>query len=299
MTSRGGLGPQGFRGPKGDQGPTGPQGLRGLNGSTGPAGVDGLPGNTGSVGADGQGFKIFNTGDNFPSISSLNQLIGQYYLQTGGNLYMNAGNSNGNIGPSNSYVYSGNIAGPTGSQGLKGDVGKGFVVYKSGDGLPNSSDFTDHDGDFYLKKGGDLYCYILGTPANETTGDLLNFKYVGDVTDESLLVGPTGLAGSQGSTGPKGDTGPAGIQGQTGPKGVDGLTGSAGSDGYNSYVYITTGTTYDLTTNSTTNKVVNVVNMTDNSIAIMNGSITIKTLQAKYTYASFINGTNGWNIVNM
>jgi hypothetical protein len=234
-------------------------------------------------------------------VSLINQLHikGQYYLQTGGNLYINAGNNNGNTGPNNSYMYSGNIAGPTGPQGLKGDVGKGFVVYKYGDGLPNSSDFTGHDGEFYLKKGGDLYCYILGTPANGTTGDLLNFKYVGDVTDDSLLVGPTGRSGEEGPTGPKGDKGELGLPGQNGTNGSQGPTGSAGSDGYDSYVYITTGTTYNLAINTTTNKVVNVVNMTNNSIDIMNGSNNLKTLQSKYTYASFINDTTTWNIVNM
>ncbi len=97
----------------------------------------------------------------------------------------------------------------------------------------------------------------------------------------------------RGGLGPQGFRGPQGVQGPTGPQ------GQAGTDGYNSYVYITTGTTYNLATNTTNNKIVNVVNMTDNSINIMNGSTTIKTLQAKYTYASFINGTTGWNIVNM
>ena len=190
--------------------------------------------------------------------------------------------------------------GPQGLQGLQGDVGKGFVVHKSGDGYPNSDDFTGQDGKFYLKKGGDLYCYIPGTTGS--TGaqrDLPNFKYVGDVTDDSVLIGPQGPTGTSGTPGSKGDIGPKGDQGQTGPKGDTGLTGSAGTNGYDSYVYGTTGTTYNLANNTTTNKVVNVVNMTNNSFDVINGSTTIKTLQAKYTYASFINHANGWNIINM
>ena len=372
-SNRGGLGPQGFRGQKGDQGPTGTQGLRGF---TGPTGADGLQGHTGPVGADGQGFKIFNTGDSFPTITSsliingdfsqsdpylvnpsnfniqtisnnvkipgwnvdavfiptnhgwgyptflhganaislqrmsfieqtinlstgtyelsfwlvgrpgggpnpidirlngntintispptdiwtkysltltistagnntirfagttpsqdlstalqsvslINPLKGQYYLQTGGNLYMSVGKNNGNTGPNNSYVYSGNVAGPTGPQGLQGIEGKGFVVHKSGDDYPVSADFTGHDGKFYLKKGGDMYCYIPGTTGS--TGaqrDLPNFKYVGDVTDESVLQGPTGSQGTQGPTGVQGRQGPTGVQGT---QGVQGPTGS-------------------------------------------------------------------------
>jgi hypothetical protein len=190
--------------------------------------------------------------------------------------------------------------GPQGLQGLQGDVGKGFVVHKSGDGYPNSDDFTGQDGKFYLKKGGDLYCYIPGTTGS--TGaqrDLPNFKYVGDVTDDSVLIGPQGPTGTSGTPGSKGDAGPAGIQGQTGPKGDTGPQGPTGTNGYDSYVYGTTGTTYNLASNTTTNKVVNVVNMTNNSFDVINGSTTIKTLQAKYTYASFINDAYGWNIVNM
>jgi len=190
--------------------------------------------------------------------------------------------------------------GPQGLQGLQGDVGKGFVVHKSGDGYPNSDDFTGQDGKFYLKKGGDLYCYIPGTTGS--TGaqrDLPNFKYVGDVTDDSVLQGPQGPTGTSGTPGSKGDAGPAGIQGQTGPKGDTGPQGPTGTNGYDSYVYGTTGTTYNLASNTTTNKVVNVVNMTNNSFDVINGSTTIKTLQAKYTYASFINDAYGWNIVNM
>jgi len=118
---RGGLGPQGFRGPQGIKGDTGSQGLQGPTGYTGTQG------------------------------------------------------SPGSRGP----------------QGIKGDVGKGFKVYKSGEGYPVSADFIGHDGEFYLKKGGDLYCYMPETQPNETSGDRQDFKYVGDVTDESVLVGPT------------------------------------------------------------------------------------------------------------
>ena len=102
-------------------------------------------------------------------------------------------------GPQGIQGYKGEqgIQGPTGLQGLNGVQGKGFIVYKSGDGYPVSSDFIGHDGEFYLKKGGDLYCYIPGTIG--FTGaqvDLQDFKYVGDVTDESVLQGPVGPTGA-------------------------------------------------------------------------------------------------------
>jgi hypothetical protein len=138
----------------------------------------------------------------------------------------------GLVGPTGSQGLQGptgpqGFRGIQGSTGIKGDQGKGFIVYKSGDGYPVSSDFTGHEGEFYLKKGGDLYCYIPGTTGS--TGyqvDLPDFKYVGDVTDESVLQGPKGDTGIKGPTGLKGDQG---IQGFTGEKGIQGLVGPTGA----------------------------------------------------------------------
>ena len=194
--------------------------------------------------------------------------------------------------------------GPTGPQGSKGLQGKEFVVYKSGVNLPNSADFTGHDGEFYLKKGGDLYCYIPGTTANGTSGDIQDFKYVGDVTNESMLQGPTGQAGIQGLAGSKGETGLNGVQGQVGPNGPKGEEGPSGADGsYDSiYVPITSGTTYELTTNTVTNKIRNVINMTNNSIGVYSSSVLLKTLPTKNMSALFVydNLTSTWNnLINL
>ena len=153
------------------------------------------------------------------------------------------------------------LIGPTGPQGLKGLQGKEFVVYKSGVNSPSSADFTGHDGEYYLKKGGDLYCYIPGTLANGTSGDLQDFKYVGDVTDESVLKGPTGPNGSPGQ---KGDTGANGNNGQKGDTGDTGPVGPNGSDDI-IYVPITSGTTYELTSNTVTDKIRNVINIPSTS----------------------------------
>jgi surface protein len=204
------------------------------------------------------------------------------------------------------YIYSTDIQitktisiGPTGATGPQGLQGKEFVVYKSGVNLPRSSDFTGHDGEFYLKKGGDLYCYIPGTPANGTTGDLLNFKYVGDVTNESILVGPQGTDGEEGPTGP---TGLKGDQGSPGNNGNNGSIGSQGPTGVNGsqdtiYVPITSGTTYELTNNTVTDKIINVINMTNNSIGVYSSSVLIKTLPTKNMGALFVydNLTSTWN----
>ena len=213
-TTRGGLGPQGFRGPKGDTGVTGPQGTQGIQGYKGDQGIQGATGIQGYKGDQGIQGPTGYTG--IQGIQGATGVKGDQGIQ-----------------------------GPTGLQGLNGDQGKGFIVYKSGDDYPNPADFFEHDGEFYLKKGGDLYCYIPGT-TGATAGaqvDLQDFKYVGDVTDESVLQGPkgdtgiqgpTGLKGDQGIqglTGEKGDTGPQGTKGDTGLKGDQGLTGEKGDQG--------------------------------------------------------------------
>jgi nitrite reductase/ring-hydroxylating ferredoxin subunit len=212
-TTRGGLGPQGFRGPKGDQGlqgPTGQQGLKGHTGSIGiqgPTGQQGLKGHTGSIGIQGP------TGE-----QGLKGHTGSIGIQ-------------GPTGEQGLKGHTGSIGiqGPTGQPGIQG---KGFIVYKSGEGYPVSADFTGHEGEFYLKKGGDLYCYIPGTTGSTgAQDDLQDFKYVGDVTDESVLQGPKGDTGIQGPTGLKGDTGSIGIQGVKGDTGLQGPTGQQGIQG--------------------------------------------------------------------
>jgi surface protein len=203
------------------------------------------------------------------------------------------------IAQSNKYYISQDPIGPTGPQGSKGLRGKEFVVHKSGVNLPNSADFTGHDGEFYLKKGGDLYCYIPGTPPNGTSGDLQDFKYIGDVTNESVLQGPAGPKGTNGSEGPKGDPGLQGPPGQIGTNGSRGEQGSAGPNGSDDTIYvpITSGTTYELTSNTVTNKIRNVINMTNNSIDVYSSNVLLKTLPTKNMGALFVydNLTSSWN----
>jgi len=179
-------------------------------------------------------------------------------------------------GINGSTGYTG-IQGPTGIKGDPGLQGKGFIVHKSGDDYPNPDDFNDENiGEFYLKKGGDLYCYIPGT-----TGfigdqcDLPNFKYVGDVTDDSLLVGPTG---------------PPGINGTPGLNGTKGDTGPTAAD----YQYTSISMTLPT---GTTNKILNVVNTGTGPINITYNSTTILTLANPYTYASFMYNGSTWNNV--
>jgi len=224
-----------------------------------------------------------------------------------------------------------------GPQGIKGDVGKGFLVYKSGVESPNLVDFADtiidgktisHIGEFYLKKGGDMYCYIPETKLNDAPGDVLGFKYVGNVTDESILKGFTGPAGINGingvkgptgSEGPEGPTGSEGPEGPTGSKGPEGPTGSKGDTGSQGptgskgdtglqgiqgpaggptgptaadYQYTSTNMTLPA---GTTNKILNVVNTGTGPITITYSSSTL-TLQT-YTYASFMYNGSTWNNV--
>jgi hypothetical protein len=58
------------------------------------------------------------------------------------------------------------------------------------------------------------------------TGPNSGYTYAGDVTDETLLLGPTGATGATGAdstvTGPTGQTGATGATGLTGPTGLRG-----------------------------------------------------------------------------
>jgi hypothetical protein len=120
-----------------------------------------------------------------------------------------------------------------GSQGSQGSQSKGFKVFMSGLTIDNSvtiafydSGSGTHVGEFFLMTGGNMYCYIPGTLENVGTGDYVDFKFSGDVTNESVLKGEQGQTGSQGSQGSTGFTGSQGSQG------FQGLTGSQGAQGF-------------------------------------------------------------------
>ena len=184
----------------GPQGSTGNQGTNGAQGATGAPGTTGTPGTQGINGTQGA------TGA--PGTQGINGTQG--------------------------------ATGATGAVGAQGAQGKGFKVFMSGPTIDSTirNLFYDnnsglHIGDFFLMTGGRMYCYIPGTAVNATTGDLVDFKYSGDVTDDSILIGPQGSTGNKGTNGAQGATGIQGIagaQGSTG-SGIQGAQGVAGPQG--------------------------------------------------------------------
>jgi collagen type I/II/III/V/XI/XXIV/XXVII alpha len=146
------------------------------------------------------------------------------------------------ISPGVFLVGATGVQGIQGIQGPQGSLGKGFKVFMSGLTIDNSvtSAFYDsgsgtHVGEFFLMTGGNMYCYIPGTLANVGTGDYVDFKFSGDVTNESVLrgeQGTTGATGSQGLQGATGSQGSQGLQGITGSQGSQGLQGITGSQGF-------------------------------------------------------------------
>ena len=135
----------------------------------------------------------------------------------------------GSVGPTGAYGPTGSV-GPTGQQGI---AGKDFRVYTTGltmDGL--SVGTSDNIGQFALVEGGLLYIRVA---EGEGTGPSGAFSFVSDITNESLIIGPTGQTGSVGTsglTGSTGFTGPTGHTGFTGPTGHTGFTGPTGHTGH-------------------------------------------------------------------
>ena len=69
-----------------------------------------------------------------------------------------------------------------------------------------------------MVKGGELFLYVEQGGSTGPVGALNAYNYVGDVTNESLIIGPTGspgINGTNGTNGLKGDTGPAGPAGSS------------------------------------------------------------------------------------
>jgi len=129
--------------------------------------------------------------------------------------------------------------------------------------------------------GGRIYCYLPGTidtTQNSPPGDdLLDFKYCGDITAESVV---------------KGDIGP---QGPTGSSGIPGVSSI-------DYLYITTSGDTILPSSYTKHTMLNVVNMTNGTINIKTpDEVIIRTLVNKYTYASLIYDVtdNSWQNFNL
>jgi hypothetical protein len=131
----------------------------------------------------------------------------------------------GVVGPQGVQGING-YQGKYGFQGYKGDVGKGFVIFSSVDNfsdLVSLSVSSNNIGEFVLIKGGELFIY--NGDNNGNTGPNNSYTHVGDITDESKLIGFQGVQGSYGSNGTQGNQG---FQGNIG-FGFQGLQGSSGS----------------------------------------------------------------------
>jgi len=250
------VGPRGGLGPQGFRGPAGPTGLKG---DQGPPGVTGLKGDTGSQGARGPTGSQGLTGDTGPQ----------------------------------------GIQGETGPQGLKGEQGptgnsgKGFIIFLSGteinDSVRESYANGNHIGEFFMMVGGRMYCYLPGTVSSGN--DILDFKYCGDVTDESVLKGDKGIQGPTGDQGLKGDQG---LQGPTGPQAsniqannIQIITNNDTTN--NSYTMTNLSNSYCTLINNTTSKVLNLLNL--------NGSVNAlcaigNTLYIGGAFTTFNNGSS-------
>ena len=119
----------------------------------------------------------------------------------------------GATGPTGAQGIKGNtgasstVAGPTGAQGPRG---QGFVIFATSDsfaGMNAISPTGSNIGEFVMILGGQLYVYS-GTGAGSTGPSNYpnSYNYGGDVTNDALLIGPTGPQGSAsmvpGPTGP-------------------------------------------------------------------------------------------------
>lgn len=181
-------GPQGLQGDIGLTGPTGPQGLQGevgLTGDTGPTGPQGDIGPTGPRGADGTSVNIKGSVASAADLPVTGDSPGDAYIVAdSGHLWVYTG-------PDTGFVDAGNVVGPTGPQGLQGEVGPTGPQGPQGDiGLTGDIGPTGPQG----------------------------------IQGETGPTGPQGDIGLTGPTGPQGNTGLAGDTGPTGPRGADGTS---------------------------------------------------------------------------
>ena len=215
---------------------TGPQGLPGADGIsiTGPQGLPGadgisITGPQGLPGADGISITGPQGGAGADGARGIQGLPGADGVSITG--------PQGVAGPAGSA----GVAGLKGDTGLTGITGKGFTIYAtySSETLLVADDL--HIGEFVLITGGMLYLnkgISQGDyPANTA------FHFVGDITNDALLVGPQGLQGLQGLQGIQGVAGvagSAGVAGTVGPAGTS-ITGPQGLAGQSAIDYSTYG----------------------------------------------------------
>lgn len=154
----------------------------------------------------------------------------------------------------NKWTNLGNLQGPQGLQGPKGDDGTGLSIKGRYNNLEElqSSHPTGVNGDAYMV-GINLYVWIDGmwTDCGNIQGPQGERGLQG-LKGDTGPQGPRGLQGKQGIQGPigktgergpqgpigavgpqgeKGDTGPRGLQGEQGPRGPQGIQGNVGPQG--------------------------------------------------------------------
>lgn len=157
-------GPQGVAGTFGS---AGAQGAQGVAGGVGNSGIDGVPGSAGANGSDGSPGSVWYFGSGTPNPGTGTNI--DYYLNaTNGDLFTKG---------TGSWIVSGSLKGPGGSDGTNG------AVWFNGVGAPAGS--LGANDDFYINTAnGDLYKKAAGT-----WGVIANIQ------------GPQGVFGNDGANG--------------------------------------------------------------------------------------------------
>ena len=206
----------GIDGATGATGATGLTGATGQIGATGSAGVDGATGAVGATGETGATGLIGSTGEvGATGETGLTGATGEV-------------GSTGLTGATGIGV-SGST-GATGEVGPSGPSGMGFSVFATAanvESLPAGT--AQNIGQFAILTGGAMYVYMGAGLGTAGPGNAYNF--VADITDETLIIGPSGATGLTGLTGSTGEIGATGLTGSTGTQGATGLTGSTGETG--------------------------------------------------------------------
>lgn len=164
-------------------GEVGPQGPHGEKGADGKNGATWKP----SVDSEGNLSWINDTSQTVPVV-------------------VNIKGPKGDIGPQ----------GLQGIQGIKGDKGDGFAITKIYKTTTEMVADTSPVEDGYMvavitSSGADVYLRSSSTVASGE--DLNGYKYVCNLAEASVLVGPQGPQGEQGIQGPPGEQGPPGKDG--------------------------------------------------------------------------------------
>lgn len=167
-----------------------------LQSLVGPAGLNGVRGPQGPRGADGFSFNPLGTKDSYEDLQAIPPYElkkGDTYVVVGGNVFSWDGAG---------WVFMGNMRGPQGIRGEKGDMGTGLTLKGT---LPSPTDLptsAESIGDGYLI-GLDFWMW-----------------------DGTAFVNTGQIKGPKGDKGDPGERGPEGLQGPKGAKGDPGNNGN-------------------------------------------------------------------------